>query len=87
MQSKQTAQGVDLGAELRALQDCAASVIKAADGRGIRGARVACRNALVKAGHHPQAAQKLADHGAAWAADWWHSVAVRVATWKAGAAS
>lgn len=76
---------VDLGAELQALQACAAAVINAGDGRGVRGARVACRNALVRAGHEPQAAQQLAEHAARWAVDWWAATSRRVAAWKAGA--
>lgn len=85
MEKNKAGAGIDLLAELRALQDCAAAVIKAGDGRGIRGARVACRNALVRAGHQPQAAQQLAEHAAAWAVDWWRSVAVYVAKYNAKA--
>jgi hypothetical protein len=79
-----TGRPINITAELQALQACAAAVINAGDGRGIRGARVACRNALVRAGHEPQAAQRLAEHATEWAADWWRTVARRVATWQQG---
>lgn len=52
---------IDAGAEWMALRDCAAASMNAADGRGVRGARVTCRNALVRAGHRPAAAQTLAE--------------------------
>lgn len=52
---------IDRAAEGNALRACAAAAMTAADGRGVRGARTVCRNALVKAGHRPDAAMQLAE--------------------------
>ena len=47
--------------ERAALLRCGARAAEAADGRTIRGARVECRNALVRAGHRPCDAQRMAE--------------------------
>ena len=70
---------IDTAAEVAALRDCAAAVIRAGDGRGVRGARLTCRAALIRAGHSPGMADSLAGHCAAWARDWWARAAVRLA--------
>ena len=74
---------IDTAAEFEAMRDCAAAVIKAADGRGVRGARVACRNALVRAGRAPAEAQAMAESSARWAAGWWTVAGSAVAAFQA----
>ena len=78
---------INTAAEFEALRDCAAAVIKAGDGRGVRGARVACRNALVRAGRTPVDAQTMAEAQSRWAARWWSEAGRLVATYQAGAAT
>ncbi len=70
---------IDTAAEFKALRDCAAAVIHAGDGRGVRGARLTCRAALIRAGHSHGMADSLATHCATWARDWWARAAVRLA--------
>ena len=48
-------------AEIAALSACCGQIMRARDGRGVRGARVACGNQLQRLGHTPAGATVLVE--------------------------
>lgn len=58
---------IDRQAEAAALAQAARRVLDSTDGRTVRGARLTCCAALVRAGHTQASAERLAAHAMAWA--------------------
>lgn len=74
---------IDTAQERAALRQCAAAVLRAQDGRGVRWARTTCMRMLVAAGHGPDAANVLTQHHINWLVPFAHSTRRLVAQFNA----